>query len=278
MADWSRNTPWRQGHLLPDEALSTIGLSHQQNLSGIVVIVATHDCDLAQLPDKEPYVEVIIGRQILKLDGNFTHAKDPRTLHLDFEGSEPFFAEFVIVEKRSISKNSLAAFKPKKNAKLSRKGVVIFQLWLASRYRRDAFPDEFEKRLKKAKLHEKIANALKTHGELITAIFFDLDDGKEIARTGPDDTYLLDIYLLHTTQPDFFAAENAAKEAKEKIETAFRNKLFDSESYSWREIELRYLEIISEEAMTFYQSQYLRKWRLHHISLSADPQHPVVKE
>lgn len=243
-----------------------------------MVIVATHDCDLAQLPDKEPHVEVIIGRRILKLDGNFTHAKDPRTLHLEFKGSEPFFAEFVIVEKRSISKNSLAAFKPKKNAKLSREGVVTFQLWLASRYRRSAFPDEFENRLKKAKLHEKIANALKTHGELITAIFFDLDDGKEIARTGQDDAYLLDIYLLHTTQPDFFAAEKAAKEAKERIETAFRDKLFDSESYSWKEIELRYLEVISEEAMTFYQSQYLKKWRLHHISLSADPQHPVVKE
>lgn len=278
MADWSRNTPWRQGHLLPDEALSTIGLSHQKDQSDIVVIVATHDCDLAQLPDKEPHVEVIIGRRILKLDGNFTHAKAPRTLHLEFKGSEPFFAEFVIVEKQSISKKSLAAFKPKKNAKLSPEGVVTFQLWLASRYRRSAFPDEFENRLKNAKLQEKITKALKIHGELVTAIFFELDEGKEIARTGPGDPYLLDIYLLHTTQPDFFAAEKAANKAKEIIETAFRDKLFDSESCSWKEIELRYLEVISEEAMTFYQSQYLKKWRLDHISLSANPQHPVVKE
>lgn len=278
MAEWTRDTPWRQGHLLPDEAIKTIGLTHPESPNDTVVIVATHDCDLAQDSDKEPNVEVIIGRRILKLEGHFTHAKTSRTLHIEFESNKSFLTEFAIVEKYSIHKNTLVAFKPKKSLRLSPPNLAIFQLWLASRYRRSAFPDEFEQRLKETKLSEKITKAVKPHGKMITAVFFDVDEGQEIARTGPNDIYVLDIFLLHAIEPDFYDAETAANKAKDAIIQAFTKKLFDSQSHKWQKIELRDIEIISESGMTYHQSKFLKKWRLDHISLSADPQQPVLAE
>jgi hypothetical protein len=85
---------------------------------------------------------------------------------------------------------------------------------LARRYRRSAFPDEFERRLtKQTKQADKIAKALKPHGALIVGIFFDVDDGHEVTRNGPDDTYTLGLLILHAAEPDFDAAEMAAEQA-----------------------------------------------------------------
>ena len=278
MAEWARNTPWRQGHLLTNEAVTATGLRHPKYPDNTVVIVASHDCDLAQLPDKEPQVEVVVGRRIQTLDGNYTHAKSSRTLHIEFEGDKTFFAEFIITEKRSILKKALLDFAPATNLRLSPPDLAIFQQWLASRYRRSAFPDEFQHRMKKAGLTDKIVKAVKPHGSMITAVFFDVDEGQEVARTGPDDVYMLGIILLHATEPDFQAAEASANEARVAIEHAFTTKLFDTQSGSWKSIELRSVEVISEGAMTYLQSTLLKQWRLDYISLGADPQQPVLAE
>ncbi|MBI5142029.1 MAG: hypothetical protein HZA20_07540 [Nitrospirae bacterium] len=278
MPEWTRDTPWRQGHLLASESVAALGLIHPTHPGDTVVIVATHHCDLTQLPDREPHVEVIVGYRIQKLNGLNTHAKSPRTLHLEFEGNKPLLAEFVSAEKRSILKESLIDFTPDNDSRLSPSELVTFQLWLASRYRRSAFPNEFERRLSAAKLSDKIAKAVKPHGKMITAVFFDVDEGQEICHEGLDDVYVLDVTLLHTTEPDFYAAEAAANQAQAEIEQAFRARLFNAETGNWQGIELRYVDVISEEAMSYRQSKALKKWRLDHISLGADPQQPVLAE
>jgi len=265
--------------LLSDKAAKSLGLIHPEFSDNTLVIVATHDCDLAQLPDKEPDIEIVVGRRIANLDGNNTHAKSSRTLHIEFEGDKPLRAEFIITNKRSIPKNALLGFMPADDIRLSPPNLVTFQQWLASRYRRSAFPDEFERRLvHQTKLSERIAKAVKPHGELITAVFFDVDEGKEVDHTSLDDTYLLDIILLHATEPNFDHAESAAKKAKKAIEDAFKAKLFDKQSCKWKSIELRYVDVISEEGLTYRQSILAKRWRLDHLSLGADPQQPILTD
>jgi integrase/recombinase XerD len=57
-----------------------------------VAVVISHDCDLAQLPDAEPMVEVILGKRIDRLDGNYSYAKNTRRLHLSFtRGKAPLY-------------------------------------------------------------------------------------------------------------------------------------------------------------------------------------------
>ncbi|MBA55345.1 MAG: hypothetical protein CMK89_12895 [Pseudomonadales bacterium] len=150
----------------------------------------------------------------------------------------------------------------------------MFQRWLASRYRRSAFPDEFEQRLTKHKLDKKIADAGKKLGSDVAAIFFDL--ANEEAAT--NETYLLGITIMYQTDDDPERAREAANSLKEKIENAFKAKLYNDTDDAWQDIELEYVDIISDEALSYRMSQILKPWRLEYISLGADPQQPIDKE
>jgi len=277
--EWNRDTQWRQGHLLGNDAIEDLGLHPAVAPDQTLVIVASHDCDLAQAPEGEPIVEVVVGRLVTEKDGNCTHAKNARKLHVKFGGAAVFWAEFEATAKRPIEKRVLNDFAPRAEAHLSPENHAIFQMWLASRYRRSAFPDEFERRLTSTefKLHEKIAKAVKPHGELIAGVFFDVDEGAEVTRDGPNDTYTLDITILHSADPDFDAAEKAADTAAKAIEKAFKDKLFDP-TKTWQHIELRSCDPVSESVLTYQQFKQLKRWRLEHISLASEPQQPLLAE
>lgn len=279
MAEWNRDTPWRQGHLLNSDAIAALGLAQDTELNNTLAIIASHDCDLAQAPDGEPSIEVVVGRVVADKDGNCTHAKSPRKLHIEFAGVSSCWGEFEATAKISVKKCALHGFTPFVGATLSPENKAIFQMWLATRYRRSAFPDEFERRLtsKEFKLHEKIAKAIKPHGQHIAGIFFDVDDGIEVRRNGPDDIYSLDITILHVADPDFNAAEKAAGDAAQVIEKAFKEKLFDPIK-GWQHIELRSCEALSESVMTYQVFKQLKRWRLDHFSLAAVPQQTLPAE
>ncbi|MDE1143513.1 MAG: hypothetical protein PW999_28630 [Paraburkholderia tropica] len=277
MAEWNRETPWRQGFLLGSDAIEALGLRHAASADEKIVVVATHDCDLAQDPQFEPFVEVVVGCLAAK-DGNCTHAKNARKLHIEFAGDAPFWAEFEATAKVHIDKLKLNEYSPRSDVQLRSEDHAVLQMWLASRYRRSAFADEFERRLtKETKLAEKIAKAVKPHGELIIGVFFDVDEGAEVARNGPDDTYKLDITILHQADPDFVAAESAANAAADAIKKAFQEKLL-APSKQWKQIELRSCEPMSESVLTYQVFKQLKRWRLEHMSLAAEPQQPVLAE
>lgn len=269
---------WRQGHLLTAEAAVALGFRHVVNPEQTMVVVVSHDCDLAQESEFEPVVEVIVGQVIEKLDGNCTHAKTPRKLHIEFDGDLPCFAEFEATAKLSVKKEELTDFIPRIDLRLSPENHSTLQFWLASRYRRSAFPDEFERRLKdETKLAKKISKALEVHGSHISGIFFDVDEGMDATRNGPGDTYMLDIYILHLAEPDFIASEAAAQKAASVIESAFRDKLYKPTN-TWQHIELRACEVVSESVLTYQHFKQLKRWRMEHISLGSDPQQAVLVE
>lgn len=277
MPEWNRETPWRQGHLLDAKAIDALGLHHFETPELTLVMVITHDCDLAQDPGLEPLVEVVVGRHSEK-DGNYTHGKNARKLHIEFSGDANVWGEFEATAKKYVSKTDLNNFFPREDARLSSENRAITQAWLASRYRRSAFADEFERRLtKETRLADKISKIVKPHGELIAGIFFDVDDGLEVIRDGPNDTYSLDIVILHVSEPDFMAAETAATIAAEAIAKAFSEKLFDP-TKTWQHIELRSCDVVSESVLSYQEFKQLKRWRLEHISLAADPQQPVLAE
>lgn len=280
MAEWTRDTPWRQGLLLDADAIGALGLQYLSAPHRIVVMVATHDCDLAQAPDVEPRIEVVVGCFVEegKKDGNFTHAKNSRKLHIEFTGGASLWAEFEAIGKLHIPKEALTPFSPRSDVRLSPENLATLQFWLASRYRRSAFSDEFERRMtKETNLAEKIAKAVKPHGGLIAGVFFDVDDGEEVRREGPNDPYKLDITILHAAEPDFMAAFDAATNVSTAITKVFNDKLF-SPGKVWQQIELRSCEAISESVLAYQEFKRLKRWRLEHISLGSDPQQQVLAE
>jgi hypothetical protein len=198
MAERARDTPWRQGALLPPDAAEALGFL-PENPDPAVAIVVSHDCDLVQPPEVEPMVEIIHGRRIPKPDGNYTHGKNPRRLHLPVKGDAAIdWVELDVREKRAVKKQDLFSYQPDASRHLTADGKSVLQRWLAARYRRAAFPDEFNDRLSRTGLAARLARIMSNTGGPIAAVYFDLDNGQEITRTRADDPYELVIVLLHT--------------------------------------------------------------------------------
>jgi hypothetical protein len=278
MVEWARDTPWRQGNVLPADATMALVIASADQLNDMVAVVVSHDCDLAQSPDIEPDVEIIVGRRLTAVDGNYSHAKNARRLHILFSaGNEGSAAELPANAKRRIKKSDLAAFTPLPSMQLNPNERTVLQRWLAARYKRPAFADEFDRRLDETGLRDRLGKILKTHGASISAVFFDVDSGLDVARSGQNDTYAVGIYLLYSTDVDPDGADKAANAAATAIRKAFLEKCSGRDGV-WLHIELVECEAIADRAMTVHQAEHLRRWSADHISLRAGPADPILRE
>ena|ERR1700690_2169559 len=287
MAQWERETPWRQGQLLTADAIEAFGLRGDVAPQNVAALVISHDCDIAQGTEAEPVVELIVGRYIEAAQGSFTNCKNLRRLHLDCTGgSTPRTIELqvgdrITVPKSAITGPSLGDYSPRRDITLTYRERRILQRWLAARYERASFPDEFDRRLKdETGVAERIAASLKDTGNDILAIFFDVDSGEEIARVGKEDPYELAITLVYSTTVDARKAEQSAKTAAARIKDIFTRRCLSKDEKNhgdWHWIELTDIAEISDEALTYAQSQYLVRWYADHISLRADPNQPMLK-
>lgn len=285
MANWDRSTPWRQGAILTSEAAKALRLRSDRAPEHTAVVVVSHDCDLAQAPELEPTVEVIVGRFIDKPDGNYMHCKNVRCLHLPFTaGSRLCTIELeprnrIPLPKATGQVIALADFTPSLESGMTYREHRTLQRWLAARYDRAAFPDEFDRRLKEeTRVAEHLAKAFRETGKYIPAVYFDVDDGKELLRQGADDPYKLIVTLLYSTDEDIEVAEEAADQAARRVKEIFRSRCIakdESGVEKWRWIELQDVEVMSDRALTYAQSLYLTRWQADHISLRADPQQPI---
>jgi hypothetical protein len=274
MAAWGRDTSWRQGHILPKDTADALRLFHDESPDATVVVVVSNDCDLAASPAKEPCVEVIVGRAVPEMNGEFTQTKHARMLHLEFHHDpDHVFVELSARAKRQVAKDELAAFHPS-GFLLDAWGRSVLQRWLAARYRRATFPDVFEQRLS-AKLRRKIAKALTPTKSALVCIFFDVDHSVERDRDGPDDCYELGIYLLYDA--DDTGAEKIARDASDKIETAFEQEFFEP-AKRWQYIELLYCDVLSSRVITWAESRLFQQWRLDHLSLATDAEPSMMDE
>jgi hypothetical protein len=269
MVKWDRRkTPWRQGHFLTNEAAVELDLITPENIEKEIAILISHDCDLTQDPKNEPYVEIIIGNRVEKLNGIYTNAKNPRIFHL--AATENGLAknfELIAIHKKVVPKVRLLAYAPNTTISISSNDKTVFQRWLAARYCRSAFPDKFNEYLKEITgLSKRLIKILEPLGNHLIAVYFDLEEDVGSA----DVPYRLSIYLLYSTVDDPLAAEHAAQDAAELILKEFRERCFDPERNDWKYIELLDCDPISDRAMTYAQSQQLIKWNIDYLSFRGE--------
>jgi len=270
-ATWTRDTPWRQGHFLTPEAALALGLSHPESPDSMCVVVISHDCDLANdALQIEPDVEVIIGRRVQKGDGNYFWAKAPRTLHIDaLHGGAGAVIELVATTKGAIPKQTLAAFTPDTAYALPGRSLSALRSWLGVRYNRAAFPDAFVNRLSEFKVDKRLAKIIEPLGNLLSAVYFDVDGGNEVDHSDGS-PYDLKIVLAYPPGDD---PEQAADDV-EKIETAitalFEDKHFDQGSGQWNGIALKQCMSISEDDLPVSKARLLTQWRLEYMTIKAD--------
>lgn len=281
MAHWDRaTTPWRQGQLLTTDTVRSFGLNQSVAPEEVAAVVISHDCDIAQSPEVEPTVEIIIGRYIERPDGNLTHGKNPRRLHIKCEGEERRWIELTANRRSLLLKESddpkvpaLVSHVPAERHLLEGLARTTLQVWLAARYRRSAFADEFDKRLKDTGVAERLVKLLSEFGEDTHAIFFDIDEGTEVHRKGADDPYELHITLLYDTKGDPQRAQAQASKLADGIRAIFENRCRKKQSnvIAWTWIELTGVEVVADTALSFAESELLTKWNVDHISLRPDP-------
>lgn len=272
---WTRETPWRQGHVLPLEAIQTLGLIHPEAPGDTCVVVTSHDCDLAN--DNlhvEPDVEIIIGCHPKKVDGNFFWAKASRTLHLDVTQDDTTVTiELTATAKRLVPKDKLAAFSPDTTYSLSGKSLSVLRSWLAIRYNRAAFPDSFVRRLSQFKVDKVLAKLIEPFGQRLSAVYFDVDGGREFDRSDGS-AYELKIALVYPPGDDPEQTADEVESLEGSIEKLFAGKHFHSATNTWNGIAMMGCMSISEDDLTVSKARLLTQWRLEHMTLKADDEQP----
>ena len=269
MGEWNRGTAWAQGMLLSLTDVKRLGLSLAEYPDSTLALVVSHDCDIANDDAKEPDVEIIVGHVIAPPNPNNLFAKNPRLLELPFQGTEVFYAQFDVRTRLKLRKKDLQPCSPE-TALLERDDLRVLQRWLASRYDRPAFPDDFDLHLKAKKLDRKLKELGDTHGRFVSGLLFDLRPN--------DEGYDLEIVVLYVPKPDPNTALEQARNYAKAIEEAFNKKLFDTVAKTWDLVELTRCYPISEDDLTLSQYRDLQRWNLDAVSYAADPQQALMPD
>lgn len=267
---WTRETRWRQGSVLTGAAAERFGLSHAAEGANTCVVVISHDCDLASDNlSAEPHVEVIVGRIVDKVDGNYAWGKAPRTLHHPVtRDGEIKHIELVSSSKHTLRKSELAEFEPNEQFELDGKALVVLRSWLGSRYNRAAFPDTFVNRMSDTKAQSKLTKVLEKHGELISFVYFDVDQGMNLEHA-EGEPYELSIVLVYPPGDDAEASGDLAEAVASEVEEQVGARLKDGQS-----ILLRSCFVISEDDLPVSKAKILTQWRLEYMTFKAVDEQP----
>ena len=260
---WNQSTPYRQGSVLSGDVAARC-----LRITGVdqFAVVISHDCDITSVVKtegimKEPFVEVIIAHTISCMDGNCTQAKNPRMLHLEFAcKDQPCFMELVATEKRSISKGDLRGNSaPDNSFSLSENNRKILQNWLATRYRRHAFPDALNRRL--GQVFEK--NFKKSADEIL-AVFIDYQPrNEELLENEP---YELSVYVVaDTAKPD---SNEKAEAVTQKLKEALGKQ---------KGLDVVVCEVVTDTEFTLADTRRTIEFRLEHLSFRLEPFGPIAE-
>ena len=202
---------------------------------------------------------------------NFTHAKNTRLLHVAVSDSgKDKFAELSAARMLTIPKRELAVFQPNNKCQILLPEILVLQDWLASRYKRAAFPDQLNDLLSKVdKTLEKVG---KNAPHAIRAVYVEYEPENPVLEQG--ELYEVRIHIVFSTETP--NAEKVALEAAERVSARFKQQFM--KDGKWQRLELRDCRAIADTAFTYYDISKMKRYRLDHISLKqAPPEDPEVE-
>ena len=275
----TRDTDWRQGDLLTQEAAAkltalkgAIGEKHR-------VVVITHDCDLPH--DGETSVEVIVADVVETANPQFTRAKNPRRLHLNYkvDGGKDIVLDLRHAARRVVPKSEFETRAVRDcNASLAVDAKRALKQWLAARYGRPAFPNAFERRLrkslgKKTTVERHIGKILDPEAKHLLGLFFDLGEQRS-AEVPAGEPYALSISVVYDAKEGGpharESAERVARELRELFDRAYGKPDVATE------IALDACEAVADTSITLADLRRVDQWRLEYISLGGDDHGDVL--
>jgi hypothetical protein len=257
--DTLKSNGWKMGacfiQLSCSELVSSMIESHKQDET-YVYIAITYDC--AIINDSliaEPYLEYIVARPVLKLDGNYTHTKNQRKLHLEIDiQNAPTPFELNIIDRAYLDRAMLLQNKPAQNIFLKDTQKASLVRWLANRYMGQALPDQFEKRIDRVR--DKLNKLLrKPEANSMLAIYIALDTRDELAS---DKNYILTVALVYEEIAyRKLIYEDCLDSYADEIQAVFK---------SASGITVSKVTGLSEKDFTLYQQRRMIRWRSDHHS------------
>jgi len=239
--------------------ISSMAENHLQDES-LVFIAITHDCAIINDSlNAEPFLEYIVARKIGKLDGNFTHTKNPRKLHIEIEthnSSIPF--ELSIIDRAFLDRALLLENKPAQDVRLIDSQKATLVRWLANRYMGQALPDQFEKRIDpiRGNLNKLLS---KTEANGMLAIYIELSPRDELAS---DKNYTLTVVLVYEDAAfRELIDEDCLDSYASKIEGVFQKA---------SGIDISGVIPLSEKDFSLYDQRRKIRWRSDHSSFKQD--------
>jgi hypothetical protein len=209
-----RELGWRQGAVLPPSLFAAVqgatDLTFKEGESFPVVV--SQDCDVAhQSYTQEPDVGIVRATIIPYPNGNFRYAKSARTLHTDcsLDGAQKTL-ELKAQDRRRLDRRILEGSGPDNKVVLKSEDVVLLGRWLANRFRRASFPDEFDRRLADSGSKEALSRLFAKRGVDISGVYVLLRPDNELSSK---DSYELTVWL---TVPKHIFDDQTRRESLEE--------------------------------------------------------------
>lgn len=177
-----KDNGWRQGSFLPAALVSELAAEH--SCEGTTeAIVISQDCDVTHPElEAEPFVEILFLHPLDKINPGLQDGKSSRMLHLvAHEGTGERFFQAQPWNKASVRREALASASPNSSLSLSsgtHRGMIQ---WVADRYTRTGFPDEFVKRIEA--IDGALKKLMKKDGGVFWRILVHLNSYEELDAT-----------------------------------------------------------------------------------------------
>jgi len=215
-------------------------------------VVISQDCDIvARTYEIEPEVELIPIQGRDRVDGAAAFAKNPRIIDFPVEQGAIRLDQR---HKTSISRDVLERYQPVE-PHLGPDEIFALRSWLAGRYLRSAFPDEFMERI--SPKVDKIKKILKRKGEHISGIYVILGDV-------PDDEGEIETQIVLTVLPETVELEGLPLDVSHQAKESLQAEFDDIDGIS-----LDSCEVLSEDEFTLSElRRSLRLDRFDYLSLS----------
>ncbi len=187
------------------------------------------------------------------MDGSYLHGKNPRRLHFEHDGKS---YEAVARRRFGTSREVLLKFSAGSLPPLSKKLTSQIANWIAKRYKRPAFPDEFNKRVD----NREIGNIIDKAHEFLRSILISVRPPDEELPHGQPYTVSLFGVMAH----DDYLDEHK-REACQTVIDEVESVLSGCEGINVEDCMLR-----SDQEISLADLDYLAEWDFDYLTVADD--------
>ena len=250
MAEWTfQNSGWRQGTIVPREFVPD-DVQPQEVGPEAKFVIVSHDCDIVQDAEVEPFLELIVARPVTaaERDSRLLRGRNPRRLQLQlYEDGAQNLYEMRAHDRFRMARQHLSNREPSQGTFLDANEIAVIAKWLSRRYKRYSFPTAFNNRIP-AKNWNKLQKVLERDGDDVQ-LFVALNSHEELPN---DQSYEAIIFV---SVPSEVLESDYRQQRALKVVTAIAENLSVCAGISVVDVQLR-----SEADISIEDARSLIEW------------------